>query len=266
MDVLKKVERFYENFRGEKGVIGKSVFNNPIYYMAIKKTETPKIILTYSIHAREYITALLSLKQIKRFSMSAKFGTAYFVPLINPDGVQIAQKENPLYKANGRGVDLNVNFDARWGTGEKNAFNSGAENYIGKSPFSEPETMAIRDFTLKITPDLTISYHAKGEEIYWEFFQTEDNRLRDEKIAKLVADITGYAIKSTPNSAGGYKDWCVEKLKIPALTIEVGDDKLTHPIGKKYLRGIYKKNKFVAERSAEFLWRENAKKIHETSD
>ena len=58
-----------------------------------------------------------------------------------------------------------------------------------------------------------------------------------------MAKVTGYAIKSAPNSAGGYKDWCIEKLKIPALTIEVGNDDLTHPIGEEHLVEIYKQNK-----------------------
>ena len=215
MGVFRKIENFFSGFNGEKGVLGYSVKGKPIYYFAVKKTAYPKMIFTYAIHAREYVTAYLAIKQIKRFYSRAKYGTAYFIPLVNPDGVEIAENTDRLYKANGRGVDLNVNFDARWGTGEKNVFVSGAENFIGGKPFSEPETMALRDFTLLVNPDITFSYHSKGEEIYWEFFQAEERKVQDRAIAEKVAKITGYAIKSTPNSAGGYKDWCIQKLKIP---------------------------------------------------
>ena len=39
----------------------------------------------------------------------------------------------------------------------------------------------------------------------------------------------------------------MEKLGIPALTIEVGDDKLNHPLKLDALDDIYKKNKRVIE-------------------
>ena len=68
-----------------------------------------------------------------------------------------------------------------------------------------------------------------------------------------MAEITGYAIKSTPDSAGGYKDWCIQKLKIPALTIEVGDDSLSHPIKLENLDRIYQENKGVINASVEYL-------------
>ena len=66
---------------------------------------------------------------------------------------------------------------------------------------------------------------------------------------------------STPYSAGGYKDWCIENLKIPAITIEVGDDRLSHPIKKQKLRPIYKENKNVLEISIQHFW-ENKCKIN----
>ena len=72
-------------------------------------------------------------------------------------------------------------------------------------------------------------------------------------LALSIADTTGYAIKSTPNSAGGYKDWCIQKLKIPALTIEVGKDSLSHPIKEEYLDEIYCENKGVISASVQYL-------------
>ena len=245
MNIFTDIYDFYSEFKGEKGIIGEAVSKLPIFYMAVKKTESPKVIFQYAIHGREFITSYLALKQIENFTKNGLLGTAYFIPLLNPDGAIISSKGQPFYKANGRGVDLNVNFDARWGTGEKNTLQKGEENYIGSCPFSEPETSSLRDFTLKISPDATVSYHSKGEEIYWEFFQKGKLKKRSFLLAKAVKNQTGYSIKSTPNSAGGYKDWCVEKLKIPALTIEVGSDNLSHPIGKENLAEIYYKNKGV---------------------
>lgn len=261
MEVYREVYDFYSEFEGEKGVIGKSFFGLPIFYMAVRKTDYPKVIFQYSIHAREYLTAYLALKQIERFLEVGKIGTGYFIPLVNPDGVNIATHGSPLYKANGRGVDLNVNFDARWGKGIKNATVKGEENYIGEYPFSEPETIALRDFTLKISPQATISYHCKGEEIYYQFHQKKPEKIKGEILANAVKSVTGYKIKNTPFSCGGYKDWCISKLKIPALTIEVGDDKLSHPLGKENLQSIYQKNERVVEVVMGRLRRKHERKI-----
>ena len=253
MDILKKIECFYKEFRGEKQVLGKSYLGKNIYCFKVSFTDKPTVICQYAMHAREHITALLCLKHVEYYARKNKVGTVYFIPTINPDGIQIAQTKNPLYKANFRGVDLNVNFDARWAKGVTNVFTAGQENYVGECPFSEVESKILRDFTLKVMPDATISYHSKGEEIYYEFFQDKNRLKRDFAFAKTISKCCGYNIKSTPNSCGGYKDWCVQKLKIPALTIEVGSDKLKHPISHWHLRKINKKTKNVLNQAIEFL-------------
>ncbi len=258
MNVLEELKVFYNNAKIEKGYIGSTGKGKLIPFFAISYTARPRVIFTYAIHAREYITTYLALEQIKKFVADGKVGTAYFIPAINLDGIEIVLKDKPLYKANAFGVDLNVNFDARWGTGEKNVKTAGDENYIGAFAFSESETRALRDFTLLIRPDTTVSYHSKGEEIYYEFFQDEIAKKRDRALAEAVANKTGYKIKSTPFSCGGYKDWCIERLKIPALTIEVGEDSLSHPIKKEYLPQIFAKNKDVVNVITEHeIWKKN---------
>ena len=245
MDILSLNKKTFTNFKGEKIVIGKSLLGHPILCYGVIKSPYPKAIIQASIHAREYITGYLTLKLINDFYKHGKQGSIYFIPIANPDGVKIALTKDKLYKANARGVDLNVNFDARWSTGSQNVRKRASENYIGEKPFSEPESMALKEFSLFIKPDYTISYHSKGQEIYYEFFQKDISY--DLDFANKIAKVTGYQIKKTPNSAGGYKDWCIQELKIPSLTIEVGDDKLKHPITKKHLRKIYNQNKRVVE-------------------
>ncbi len=246
MNVLQKLNEFYLDFSGIKGSIGKSVLGKDIYYFKVSHTDYPVLIVQYAIHAREYITTYLALKQITDF-LSSNIGTVYFIPATNPDGIEISLNVDPLYKANARGVDLNVNFDARWGTGQDNVRVAGSANYIGKTPFSEPETVCLRNFTYDIMPNMTISYHSKGEEIYYQFHQDSKSETRYKKIAEKLSGVTGYPVRLTPNSAGGYKDWCIEKLNIPAMTIEVGKDSLSHPILENSLDEIYKKNKKVID-------------------
>ena len=245
MNVLEKLNSFYLGFKGEKGNIGYTEKGKPIYYFKVEKTPYPKIIVQYSIHAREYITTYLALKQIEDFIFFGKKGCVYFIPAVNVDGIEICLKNKPLYKANANQVDLNVNFDAGWGKGQFNTTFKGDENYIGKNPFSENESKALRDFTLKIMPSATVSYHSKGEEIYYSFHQTGERLKKDYKIAKELERVTGYVVKETPNSFGGYKDWCIKTLKIPSFNLEVGADSLSHPIGEENLEEIYQKNKLV---------------------
>lgn len=273
MDIVKKVYRFYESWQGEKRIIGASVCGLPLVAVFVGRHSYPQIIVQYSIHAREWVTALLAQEQILR---GVHRGGAWFVPMVNPDGVLLSVtgeaflRQIPpwraeflrqingsgdfcLWKANANAVDLNVNFSAGWGMGESNVFMPATENYIGRRAFSEPETRALKRFTQDICPDATLSYHTKGEEIYWEYGQKGEALARDERIAAVLAEETGYAATKITGSGGGYKDWCIREKGIPAFTIEAGSDALKHPLKECDLAPILVKNRDVVRRLAEAL-------------
>ncbi len=252
MNIYDEVAEFYENYHGKKCVYGKSAEGRDLFAMFTGEEGKSVGISQYAIHAREWITALIALEHIRRKTHCG----VWILPLTNPDGALLAtegidsvksvwrremlsrinaENDFSLWKASADAVDLNVNFDARWGTGRCNVSRPAAENYIGVRPFCVPESKALRDFTLSVRPNFTLSWHTKGEEIYWRFHQPIFRKNRDRKLAALLAAQCGYALKETPYSAGGYKDWCVEKLKIPAFTIEAGSDLLSHPIGRESL-------------------------------
>lgn len=231
--IYDEVKEFYESFSGKKCIIGFSCQGREIHAFHIGDEFGRQFIAVYAVHAREWITAKLAIKHVKR---GVKRGGGWIIPLLNPDGAKLSQTSMPLWKANARGVDLNCNFDAEWGSGRLNTTARGSENCIGDHPFSECESAALKDFTLKIRPFVTLSFHTKGEEIYWEFCGRGDRRG-----AKLLESITGYRALKIFGSAGGYKDWCIQKLKIPAYTIECGSDGLKHPITKlRKLKKCYK--------------------------
>lgn len=263
MDIQKLIEKFYIQADGEKTVIGKSLLGRKIYAVKIGDG-APVGIAQYAIHGREYITAKLA---IAHYQTGLFKGSCWLIPLMNPDGALLSEiglssikserirkylletngfsRDFSLWKANGRGVDLNVNFDAEWGKGEKNVLQAGRENYIGKAPFSEPETLALKKFTEKIKPDYTVSYHTKGEEIYWYFYQSMQTCFRDKKLAITLSKSTGYPLAYAKGSVGGYKDWCIKALKIPSFTIEAGSDEFLHPLGKSGLKNILRHNRFT---------------------
>lgn len=230
--IYDEVKSFYQSYPGYKCVIGYSCQGREIFAFHTGKRTGRQFIAVYAVHAREWITARLALVHLKK---GVKSG-GWIIPLLNPDGALISQTTFPLWKSNVRGVDLNCNFDAEWGSGRLNTKSRGGENCIGDYPFSEPETAALRDFTVKVRPYVTLSFHTKGEEIYWEFCGMGDIRG-----AEIISRATGYKVKKIYGSAGGYKDWCIQKLKIPAYTVECGSDGLCHPIKKlSKLKKCYK--------------------------
>ena len=258
-------------------MIGESLFGRSMYAMKVGEGD-PVGIVQCAMHGREFLTAKLALIQ---FEIGVKRGSCWFVPLVNPDGALLSEKglasvqdrvwekrlvrinkgeDFSLWKANARGVDLNVNFPARWGRGENNVRFAGTENYIGPHPFSEKETLALKRFTEQISPDYTVSYHTKGEEIYWYFHQSMHTCHRDKALAEKISATTGYPIKTTMGSVGGYKDWCISRFKIPSFTIEVGEDKFQHPLGEAALGSVVEKNKYVIYEWSEAVYRQTRKK------
>lgn len=253
-------------------IVGKSVLEKPIYAVGFDFKSKHSMIIQGAIHAREHITCSLVCKMIKEISdnfekyKTLKTPNLVFVPLSNPDGADIAtlglktvrshkrrkflldinnqSKDFSLFKANANGVDLNTNFDARWGTGKANLFYPSPHGFVGESPNSEPCTKALVALTKKVKPIFTISYHCKGEEVYADFFAKKENLKRDNKIAKIISKTLKYKLISCENSSsGGYKDWCISNLNIPSVTIEVGSDKLSHPLDESCLEKIWKQNK-----------------------
>lgn len=251
-------------------VIGKSRFKRDIYALerVLDKGFLTAIIVA-SVHARENIGSDLVIKMIDSgiFEEVEDFNIIV-VPMLNPDGVELSchglcsapkalrqtlltinggSRDFSLFKANGLGVDLNNNFDADFKR-VTNSFKPSAFGFAGDFAFSEPESLALKDLTEGAQPFITISLHSKGEEIYFNYFQSGERLERDRIIAERFAQSTGYKIKNPEQSScGGYKDWCVQRLKIPALTIELGSDEWQHPIGVEHLQEIFDRNKNLAK-------------------
>lgn len=214
----------------------------------------PRILIHAGIHAREYATTDVLDAQIEYCLENKDKLTKdiYFVPMVNIDGAELCMHginslENArtkeflieinknldftLWKANLNAVDLNTNFDALWGEGAGNRTEPSPESFIGQSPASEPETKALIWLTKRICPDLTLSYHARGREIYWDFYQTGENRKRDFMLAKMISECLDYKlIDGTRDSAGGYKDYCIMRLNIPSFTVECFEEDIPYPI------------------------------------
>lgn len=228
-------------------VIGKSVLGQPIYCFVIGD-QGDNILLQAGMHAREYIGSLFLLREIELLKTIRLHNTFIIVPLVNPDGVRISldgidwikdqeivalqksfEQDPRLYKANARGVDLNVNFDAGWGEGLYNRTSPFPHGYIGCYPNSEPENKALISLINSKNPVSVISYHAKGEVVYFGFKMSKNMAKKFQNSIKHVIIDNRYRIVKSKGSAGGLSDYCVMRGMF-AFTVEVGRDVLSHPL------------------------------------
>lgn len=228
------------------------------------------VLLQGAIHAREHMTAwlLCALADYWAGHDAGDFGGVCFhiIPMVNPDGVTIAQtgQLTPLaeeiyasdleldyteaeaanyalrWKANGLGVDLNRNFDAGWRR-EYGRPGPSSELYWGDAPCCAPEAAALRDYTLSRSFDATVSYHASGSVIYYEYGDDPALKERCKSLGEAVGKITGYALMGSDTvESGGYKDWAIASLGIPSLTLEIGCQDA--PLEERELDSIFARN------------------------
>lgn len=109
----------------------------------------------------------------------------WIIPMINPDGHVYVQNNHSgdwwnWWRKNRRdngdgsyGVDLNRNYSYMWGYDDIGSSpDPSSYTYRGPSPFSEPETQAVRDFCAGRSFSVALSYHSYGELILFPWGYT----------------------------------------------------------------------------------------------
>lgn len=261
--------------------IGRSVMGRPLWRMSLGSGEN-RVIYNASHHANEWITTPLLLKFVEELAKAYVTGgeiygrsaveilgyaTVFVVPAVNPDGIDLVTGELTSgsyydyarslwsrypqfpfpggWKANIRGIDLNLQYPAGWEQAKAIKYAQGIvspapADFVGPSPLYATESRAMYDFTLALDPALTISYHTQGEVIYWQFLDYEPENAR--VIAELFSQVSGYAVADVPYESGfaGYKDWFVQDFNRPGFTIEAGRG--VNPLPITDFDGIYRRN------------------------
>lgn len=160
-----------------------------------------------------------------------------FVRNLN-DRIITFEEYQTIWKANGRGVDLNNNFNADWENISLKPYATYA-SFKGEYPESEPETQALVKYATKYDFSHYISYHSRGQLVYYDC-KGNDNSMSqlEEDFAKKVSSVIGYDVVKTQNgynvNLGGFGDWVQLKLKKPSVTIENGKQPCPLPIKEFY--------------------------------
>jgi g-D-glutamyl-meso-diaminopimelate peptidase len=191
----------------------------------------------------------------------------YLVPMVNPDGVDLVNglldtgrfyrqaariaQAYPLisfpdgWKANIDGIDLNLQFPAGWEMAKEIKYEQGytqpaPRDYVGMTPLSAPESIAMYEFTKSRSFALVLAYHTQGEVIYWRYLDYDPEGAH--AIAKYFEEVSGYRVEETPSASGyaGYKDWFILAYDRPGYTIEAGKGK--NPLPMQDFAKIYDAN------------------------
>lgn len=263
--------------------IGKSWQGRDIWAMKVsdnpyvEEEDEPEVYFNSNHHAREWLTieiALYTLRYLTNFYGTNATVTnivdtrqIWILPSANPDGrVYDSAGDNPAthsvqdygWRRNARdndnsgtfnppadGVDLNRNYGYLWGASGASAQTT-YDTYGGPSPFSEPESAAIRDFARQHDFVFAISFHTYSQLILYPWgwtFEDAPDHYALKAVAEGMADVItnkadsefpGYTPQKSSGlypTAGSDDDWLYGEFGTFAYCIEmypnVADDDST---------------------------------------
>lgn len=230
--------------------IGQSVEGRDIWVLRIegngapaRTASKPHVFYGGCLHARELMSVEIPLRFAQHLldnyasdpalAQLVDSRVSWVAPMLNPDGHVYVEQNNSgdwwtWWRKNRRdngdgsfGVDLNRNFSFEWGydnTGSSPTTSSLV--YRGPAPFSEPETVALRDFLVANPPALSFSYHSYGELLLypWGYVRgyTVDHELFFELGEELTATNGYYAGNAAMGAIytvnGDSDDWAYGEL------------------------------------------------------
>lgn len=228
----------------------------PVIKLGTGKT---KVFFCGSHHAREYITSPYLMYTINTYAKAAECGrafggydmakllskcTAHIMPMVNPDGIRLVQGGlkavqdskkaasmimlRPTYsewKANVNGVDLNRQYPALWYQKNVVVDKPASELFNGYEPASEPEVKTVMRYCEKYAFKSAISFHTKGEVIYYADANTNSSIPQAKAFAQSIAKVSGYSLMPVSQDAGvyaaGFENWFRQEFLLPGLLVEL---------------------------------------------
>lgn len=222
--------------------IGRSVCDEPLFALHFGTAEptqrTRTCVVLSGLHPMEWIGIETHLALTHRL-LRAELGerAVICVPVVNPDGMLRVEEHlragrHRFVRHNARGVDLNRNFDARWGR------QSMCIRFIpwlfrpGSHPASEPEVAALAYTLGARRVDRALSLHSSGGAVLYpsaHSLRPIADGAEHQQWARFVAQRTGGQVLRTMRSAwfsrgltqGGLEiDWFHERHGALSLLVE----------------------------------------------
>lgn len=278
IDCLNFLENKYDFIN--VGILGNSILGKSIPIVTLGKGKK-SVLYIGSHHGMEWITSAILIsflndfcyefvrgKHMQDISSRVIFETRklIIVPMLNPDGIDYqihGLQDNNLIKdrvtkmnsgssdfskwqANARGVDLNHNYASGFEEykileRKLGIYGGCPTKYSGEYSESEPETKALCNYVRIQCPDLAISLHTQGEEIYYT--NRDCGAYSSLPIVQTFSRLTGYKISLPTGTAryGGFTDWFIEEFNRPSFTFECGLG--VNPLPFSELNTVYNKLK-----------------------
>lgn len=245
-DDIAKVQSMGQSIE-KREILALHINTNP-ESLASGMSNKPGAIFMGNHHAREHLSVeiplmyaqyLLKNRQDPAIASLLDTRDIWIIPMVNPDGSEwdISTGKYKYWRKNRRnngdgtyGVDLNRNYGFKWGTGGSDTDTS-SDIYMGKAPFSEPETQAVRNFIDAHTnANVLITFHTFSELILypWGHTYNEIGSAKDLAVFKKMAETMATWNKYTPEQAsdlyiasGDTTDWAYGEHGIFAFTFEL---------------------------------------------
>jgi predicted deacylase len=225
-------------------VVGTSIEGRPIRSFELGSPDGAPVLLTGLMHGVEFIgsVALLSMVQHIVTDPTAELlrhARIVIVPVVNPDALQancdrLAAGWRASQRCNARGVDLNRNFPRMRKDMPLNPLGGSrwhrSPHYVGRCPFSEPETRALRDVANALRPKVSVGFHSFGELLLYPWAFTALPNPRRAKYEKAGRAFTGalrgatYRVMQATDwysTVGDMDDWLDVEFGTLAFTVEV---------------------------------------------
>ena len=182
--------------------LGDSLYALQVTSGAGELKDRPKVLMIGQHHAREVMTPhavidgarklLADIAGDEQWRSFIENNSVWFVPVVNPYGTHHVFDQDRWWRKNRRdngdgsyGVDINRNYEFKWGECGSNSGNGSSSVYRGPKAESEPETRIMEQLNRLLKAQFVISYHSSGDEVLYPYRCGE---LGDETIYYEIRD------------------------------------------------------------------------------
>lgn len=190
-----------------------------------KANQPMNVLWNFNEHGREIITGELALHMIHEIPKFNPSDRITIIPVLNVWGRTKAMESNPCQRKNKNGIDTNRNF---WTPSNHHKYRKYSEEYEGKMPISEPETILLDK--MLTGAKRYVNVHSGEFSIYMphdgSFSRVKNYALMKKNIHKYAkycpeCTVGSAAVKSFYRAFGTSVDWAIDKGVPEAYTFEI---------------------------------------------